>query len=291
MHIVWRLTGQVLATLGTFLMFHSTVWAGAVEGFTEPYRKIDVAPAETGTITTVSVREGERVKRGQQLASLDSDVLAVSLAIAKAGMEACGKLKSAAAERNLRENRLEKLLLLHERGHANQEEVDRARGDLAIAEANLLAVQEQHRLDELEHKKIQAMIERRILRSPIDGTVLKIHREEREFVSTNTPAVLTVVQLDKLHVAFGVPTAMAASLAVGQMVDMAFSDSGARAKGQIDFIAPLTDAESGTVRVKVLLDNAEERYACGVHCTLLLDQGSAASTKVSSPSMNAGSIK
>jgi RND family efflux transporter MFP subunit len=279
-----RQTGQAaLLTLGMLLIGRGALAAGAIEGFTEPNRRIDVAPAETGTIATLAVREGERVHRGQQLASLDCDVLQVSLDIARSGMTACGRRNSAVAERDVRKNRLEKLELLRQGGHASQEEVDRARGDLAVAEAALLAAEEQHQLDRLEHKKIEAMIERRILRSPIDGIVLKIHKEEREFVSANNPAVFTLVQLDTLRVTFGVPTAQAASLAVGQTVRVAFPETGARADGKIEFIAPLTDAESGTVRVKILLDNAAGRYGCGVRCALGLHHGDTASTAPALP--------
>jgi RND family efflux transporter MFP subunit len=242
--------------------------AAGVEGFTEPYRKIDVAPAETGTIFGLLVHEGDAVRSGQQLATLDYDVLVVSLQIAKAGMEACGKLNSAIAERDLRQIRLTRLETLRERGHASQEEVDHARGELAVSEANLLSVQEQRQIDQLEYKRTAAMIERRTLRSPIDGIVLKIHKDEREFVSPNNATVFTVVQLDPLRIVFNVPTTQAAGLAVGQPIGLTFSEGGQKAEGKVEFIAPLTDAESGTVRVKVLLDNAQHQYRCGVRCTL-----------------------
>ena len=88
--------------------------------------------------------------------------------------------------------------------------------DLAVAEANVQAAREQHQLDGLECKKIEAMIERRTIRSPIDGYVLKIQKEEREFVSVNSASVATVVQLDPLRVVFSLPTAFAAKLERGQ---------------------------------------------------------------------------
>ena len=137
-----------------------------------------------------------------------------------------------------------------------------------MSDANLLSVEEQHQIDQLEYKRIAAMIERRTLRSPIDGTVLKIHKDEREFVSPNNATVFTVVQLNPLRIVFNVPTVQAASLAVGQAIGLIFSEDGQKAEGKIEFIAPLTDAESGTVRVKVLLDNAQRQYRCGARCTL-----------------------
>jgi RND family efflux transporter MFP subunit len=218
------------------------------------------------------VHEGDRVTKGQALATLDNDVLAVSREIALANVQAKGKLDSAAAERDLRKTRLERLEPLRAEGHASQEEVDRAVADLAVAEANLQAAREQHRLDELELKKVEAMIERRTLRSPIDGYVVKIQKEEREFVSVNSATVATVVQLDPLRVVFSLPTAYAAKLSGGDGVDLELPESGAKLHGKVELVTPVTDAESGTVRVKILIDNSGGAYRCGVRCLLKAGQ-------------------
>jgi RND family efflux transporter MFP subunit len=247
------------ATLGTSL-----------EGFTEPYRKIDVAAAETGTVSKLLVREGDRIVKGQALAMLDKDVLEVYKEIAEANTQVKGKSDSAEAERNLRKIRLERLEPLREQGHASQEEIDRARTELQVAEANLRSVREQRLVDALELKKVEAMIERRTLRSPIDGVVTKLHKDEQEFVSNNSATVVTVVQLDPLRVIFTIPTKSALSIEAGQTVALEFPESNNTAPCKVEFVAPITEAESGTVRVKVLLDNPKGQYRCGVRCSLNL---------------------
>lgn len=239
------------------------------ESFTEPFRRIDIAPAELGTIKEVLVHEGDPVTRGQIVAKLDHDYLLVSLESARANREAQGKLSAAIAERDMRNTRAERLTLLREKGHASQEEVSRAEADLAVAQANLTIAREQQILDALECKRLEAMLERRILRSPIDGVVLRVHRDEHEFVSTTSSAVVTVVQLDKLRVVFSLPTAQAAQLAVGREMRLQFPESNQTTKGIVETISPVTDPESGTVRVRVLIDNSRALYRCGVKCTLL----------------------
>jgi RND family efflux transporter MFP subunit len=250
------------------LFFPAWATATSFEGFTEPYRKIEVAAAETGVVEKLLVREGDRVVKGQTLATLESDVLVVSKEIATANTQAKGKLDFAQAERDLRKRRLERLEPLCQQGNASQEEIDRARTELAAAEANLLSAQEQHILDELERKKIEAMIERRALRSPIDGVVAKVHKEEQEYVSNNSAAVATVVQLDPLRVVFTIPTAYAMRFNVGQVIALVFPESAKKAKGTIELIAPMTEAESGTTRVKVIVGNPDGQFRCGVRCTL-----------------------
>ncbi len=257
------------ATLCALTLFASApATAVPFEGFTEPYRRIEVAAAEIGILETVLVREGDRVARGQVIATLDSEILVVSKAIAEANRQAKGRLDAAQAERDLRKMRLERLEPLRSQGHASQQEIDWARAELAVAEANLLSAQEQHLLDQLECRKVEAMIERRTVRSPIDGIVARLHREEREFVSNNSAVVATVVQLNPLRVVFAVPTAQAMSFKVGQGVTLRFPEGKRKARGKIELVAPVTDPESGTVRVIVIVDNPRGQIPCGVRCSL-----------------------
>lgn len=261
--------------------------AAWTEGFTEPFRRIDVAPAETGAISELVVHEGDRVSKGQLLATLDVDVLVVTREIALKSRDAHGKRDAAEAERDLRRTRLEKLEILRAGGHASQEEVERARTDLAVAEANLLTAGEQRVLDDLECKKIDAMIERRTIRSPIDGIVVKVHRDQREFVSLTNPAVFTIVELDPLRVIFSVPTADALRLHVGQTVPVLLADGEIHCQAAVECVAPLTDAESGTVRVKVLIKNNQGQYRAGVRCRLAVDGDAAPAAGRVSPSAQA----
>ncbi len=242
-----------------------------VDGFTEPFRKIDLAPAEPGTIAEVCVKEGDAVVKDQLVASLDTDALSVSLQIAKVNQSAHGRLDAATAERDLRQLRLEKLEDLRRSGNASGEELDRARAELAVSEANVLTAEETQAVNKLEVDKNAALIERRMIRSPIDGLVVTVHRDQKEYVSPNNPIVVTVVQLDPLRATFRVPTAEVSSLHVGQTAPVLLNDGNTRVTGTIDWIAPVTEAESGTVRVNILLDNHNQSLRSGVPCSLSLE--------------------
>ena len=149
-------------------------------------------------------------------------------------------------------------------GHANEEEVHRAESELAMAEANVLIAMEQHATDALEADRLAAMIERRTMYSPFDGMVTRVFHEKNELVGSNNSPVLTVMELDKLRVTFTIPTSVAARLKVGETLPLSFPTTGQRAVGTIEFLSPVTEAESDTVRVKVLIDNQKGTYRCGV---------------------------
>src|SRR5262245_5517298 len=150
----------------------------AVDGFTEPFRKIELAPAEPGVLSSIVASEGQAVEAGQLLAALDNEVLQIALKISKQVLAARGKYEATKAERDLRAERLKRLQSLQPQGFAHREEVDRAAVDLAVADANLLAIEEQRALDVLEQEKTMAMIERRLIRSPVKGVIAKVHHDQ-----------------------------------------------------------------------------------------------------------------
>jgi RND family efflux transporter MFP subunit len=241
-----------------------------VDGFTEPNRAVNVATAEVGVIRKIEVREGDAVKCGQVLATLDNEIHTALLSIAVEQMNARGRLESAQAELDMRQSKLEKLQMLREQGHARQEEVDRAVTDVAIAKAQVLSAQEELLIRKLEHERARLQLERRTIRSPLEGFITKAHKQEGEFVAAHDAVLFTIVQLDPLVATFSAPSQQVASLRAGQKVALSIAGSDARTQGTIDFISPVTDAESGTVRIKVRIDNAKGLYRSGERCTLHL---------------------
>ena len=68
---------------------------------------------------------------------------------------------------------------------------------------------------------------------------------------------------------FMVTREQAERLSEGAVVQVQMSLSGVKADGEIEFISPTTDAESGLVRLKVRVDNQDQKLHSGEACTLL----------------------
>jgi RND family efflux transporter MFP subunit len=212
-----------------------------VPGYTEPYRTITVSAAESGVIKELAVEEGTAVKQGQILARLDVAQLEAELDIAKiqAGMQ---KIK------------VERLDELARSQRAAREELDRSRADLKIRDAEI--------------RKIEAAIETRTMRSPVNGVVTEVRRDPSEAVSLSNPHVLTVVQIDRLIVNLFLPPERAAKLQPGGSAELLLGDNAERVPAGVEFISPVIDAASGTVRVKFVLDNAAGKLRSGVTASL-----------------------
>jgi RND family efflux transporter MFP subunit len=244
---------------------------GKTDAFTEPYRTINVAAPETGIIAALRVHEGDTVRQDQVLAELDVDVLVAARDVAKAGSDALGRVHSAQADLELKQDRLTSLRELLGRGNAYPQEVRRAEREVKIAEAELLAAREDQEVKHLDCVRIETQIRHRQVRSPIDGIVIKILKEQAEYVSSNDAAVVAVAECDRLRVVFTVPTEQAARLRAGQKVGLTMTGESKPVEGQVELVSQMTDPESGTVRVKVLIDNARGTHRSGVPCSLSLE--------------------
>lgn len=240
-----------------------------LEGFLEPYQRVELAASEPGVVVKLLVQEGDRVTSGQLLAQLENNPLAIAVELAQTAANNNGQIQAAQAEKLQRSRRLEGLQQLREKGHATQEEIFRAQVDLEIAEANLLVAQEQQRMSTLELKRAESLLERRNVRSTLQGVVNMIYHQPGEFVAATSPALFSIVQTDKLRVNFAVPPQTKLPIQVGQTVPVQLSDSNQRAAGVVEFISPVTDPESGTIRVRVVIDNTAGSYPCGVKCVLI----------------------
>ena len=239
--------------------------------FTEPYRTIQVATTEMGILRERLVREGDIVELNQPLAKLDDELANASLEIAKQNVVCRGALNSAEAELRLQSSRVEKLHALLNDGNAHPEEFERAVMEKDVAAARVLTAQETLIVRKLELERIRLELDRRTIRSPLRGVVTKVHREVGEFVAPNDPVVMTVVQLDPLLATFSLPPAQAQQLRPGRSVPVQFASSETPIEGEVELIAPVTDARSGTIRVKVKIPNAQGQCRSGERCSLLLN--------------------
>ena len=245
--------------------------ADEVVGFLEPSESIEVAASESGTIAELSVKVGDSVKAGTPFGFLDREVLKARRDVAASRAQQKARSEAARLELENLQKRYDSLLKLRQGGFGNSEEVERAATDRNVAQTTLDAVNEEIEISRLQMKQIEAELRRRELRSPINGVVLKLHRKKGEFVTANEPDVATVADLDALRVKFYVPAAAAFGMVKGQHRDVEIPLLERRVIGKIDFVAPVINAESGTVQVEVVFDNRSRQIKSGLRCTMQID--------------------
>jgi len=74
------------------------------------------------------------------------------------------------------------------------------------------------------------------------------------------PTVVTVVQIHPRRAVFNLPRDVGANLKVGKTVRLKITDTELEVAGKVEFVAPVFDAESETLRVKALIEKNAIRF-------------------------------
>ncbi len=239
------------------------------EGFTEPYRVVEVASPESGIVDRLNVREGDRVTKGQVIAVLDNRMLNASLAVSEARKQATAEIEAAQARYQQLKERRERINELAARGSARPDEVSKAQADTAIAVAELKGARERQEVAELEFQRLGEQIARRTIKSPIAGVVVKIGRERGELVSGADAVIAHIAELGRLNVVSHVSEKVARSLKRGEPMKVRLSE-GREVSGIVDFVSPTVDPRSGTLQVKILLKNPDGAIRSGIRASLAI---------------------
>ena len=198
------------------------------------------------------------------LAQLDCRVLETQFEIAQRRAGSTAALESATASMEIKKERLAQLEKLAANARANADELARARGESAIALAELQLAREAKEEYALDAELIQAQIEQRTLRAPFDGVVARVHRDSGASVLPQDGPVISLVQLDQLDLVVHIDHRRLDGLAVGQEVKVTSLDRPVTAMAKIAFISPVVDASSGTSRIRFVLPNEEHKHLSGV---------------------------
>lgn len=236
-------------------------------GFLQPWESIEVAVSQPGRLADVIAKDGATVSAGDAIARLDDAVLRASLEVAKQRASAMGEAESARARLNHAAKRHEDLTALFDESHASQTEVDQAELVVREAESALLAAQEKIDIAAAEVARIEAQIESHVVRSPIDGVVIEMKRRKGEYAAASDPVIAKIAILKQLRLRLNVPTKLAFQLQPEQQVRLQLSELERVVDGKIDFVSPITDSESGTVRVDIRINNYESKLRSGLLAT------------------------
>ena len=255
--------------LSQFLILLSAAycWAETYDTFLEPNQIVDISSPFRGRISSIHVRNGDQVTAGQLLAELDTHVLEANLASAEVAASFRGRVDAARALATMRKNRYTMLQELEKSGNARPEEIKRAETDLAMAQAQLQSALDDKKLKKLEADIIRAQIDEKKLRSPIDGIVVEVHKQQAELIGgSDQQTFITIVQLDPLKAVFHLPQDVMGEIQAGEQITINAGNK--PVTGSIDFISPVINAQSGTIEISIIIPNSDEGLISGSRCTL-----------------------
>ena len=223
---------------------------------------VDIRSQVSSVITQVAIREGQFVKAGQLLFTLDSRTDEASLARARAQL-AKDEAGLADAQRQLSRSKelLAQNFISQVAVDGNQTLVDTQQSAVVASRAAIGSAQVV-----LSYSRIVA---------PAAGRAGAINVFAGTTVQPGGTALVTVTQIDPIGVAFSVPQrnlndVLRTMRAGGGSVSVALPDQRGGAVGRLLFVDNVVDPNSGTVRVKARFDNREERLWPGAFVTVQL---------------------
>ena len=175
-------------------------------GRVQPVVSVDMSSNVTGRVDHLAVREGDAVSRGDLLLMLDDTRMRSELAQREALLSAArSQLILTEAQRDLARQILARREELFAGGLLSSEELESARVDLRVKEAQVAAQQDEGvRLRAAVDESERNLAEARFL-APMDGVITALNLEEGENVligTMNTPGtvILTVSNLKQMEV-------------------------------------------------------------------------------------------
>lgn len=231
----------------------------------EPYRVSDVGSPVIGVIEHTLAERGDRVRAGQPLATLRSDVERQSVAVAMSKAQAVGELQAAEANAVLARQKLARARNLADQQFISSQALEQARAEAVVAENRLEQSREQRAVFARERDLAEAQLNLRTIRSPLTGVIVDRYLSAGERVEEK--AIYRVAMVNPLRVEVVLPSSFYAGVRQGMPVTVTpdFPNAVPRT-AKVVLVDKVIDGASNTFRVRLELPNPDLSLPAGLRC-------------------------
>lgn len=231
-----------------------------------------------GELLSVLVRDGDRVRKGQVLARIDSREYEITLEESRyRHLEALSQMAAEADTFTVNHTAMKEFTLgrdeleaLYKRGNLTREEYKGRLLELEMASLNKGAFREavfQQRTGladaRMAEERAELNLEYTDIRAPFSGVIQGLTMVSGEIVTTGT-SVCTIFNNDNLEAIINVLEADLGNLSVGRPVLLAVPATGDTLQARIDVISPTLDTATRTCEVIIRFENSEGKYRPGM---------------------------
>ncbi|MCG3163761.1 MAG: Multidrug resistance protein MdtA [Acidobacteria bacterium] len=249
-------------------------------GNVEAYSTVSVKALIGGELTQVYFKEGQDVKKGEMLFTIDPRPLEAALKQAEANLDRdTAQMKQAqanvardTAQAKNAEVESRRYAELMEAGVATREQADQSRTNAEALAATVRADQaavasfeEAMRADNAAIANAKLQLGYCSISSPIDGRTGSLMVHQGNVVKANDVPLVTINQVNPIYVTFSVPEKELSEIrkyrAMGKLKVEAViaNDEQHPAEGALSFVDNTVDNTTGTIRLKATFDNKERK--------------------------------
>jgi len=212
-------------------------------GMAQAYSSVTIKSQITGVLTKVHFKEGQEVKKGDLLISIDSRPYEAALKTAQ------GNLEKDEAQLKYAQKEAEREKELYKKGFVSQEECDNS---VTAAEALKAAAEADKAM--VENAALQ--VGYCTMRSPIDGVAGALYVDEGNLLKANDVTVAIINQISPIKISFAVPQENLPSIRkymkerkLEITASVPNNKKEEAVQGQLEFIDSFIDVNTGTIRL------------------------------------------
>jgi len=242
-----------------------TIW-NEFTGRLEAVENIEIRPRVSGAIEKVHFTDGQMVKKGDVLFTIDQDQFYAESARAEA------QLAGARSQNLLAETELNRAKKLFAAKAISAQEYDAKKNAAKLATANLKSASAEVKLTSLNlgYSKVRA---------PVSGKIGRPEVTQGNLVQAGTVVLTTLVDISPIFAAFEVDENTYLNMQSPNsetMVELGLSnDAGFTYKGKIKGFDNQLNTSSGTIRARAQFDNADGKLIPGLFSRIRIGTSSA----------------
>lgn len=201
-----------------------------VQGNVNTKENILVQPEFSGTLTSLTVKAGDRVSKGQVLGRVDD-----------AGMSQ--QLASAQNQYNLAKTTFERQKNLWDKKIGSEIQFLQAQTQMVSAQKGVA--------------QIKAQLAKTVVKAPFSGTIDEVFVEKGQVVAPSAQGLMRIVNLGNMYVSTNVPETYIGKLKPGTEVDVYLASLGKTYKGKVRQVGSFINPNNRSFGIEVSVPNPE----------------------------------
>src|SRR5262252_8766261 len=231
----------------------SATVANTRAGTVDACQRARLSPALGGQISSLPVKDGDRVDKGALLLELWNEDVKAQLTLSERDARASRSLaREACVTADVAKRDADRLMRLHEQKLASEEAADQAQGKAEANAAACTAAQDTARVADARVDVTRAQLDRTQLRAPFAGVIAKVKGELGEFV-TPSPVGIPTAPTDEVD-APRVQAGLKARISLDAFPNQTFA-------GHVRRVAPYVvdqEKQARTVDIEAVFDEPEK---------------------------------
>lgn len=227
---------------------------------------IKLTSQSQGALAKVNVRRGDVIQANAIVAELESKVEEAMLKAARLRANTTAVIRAKAAELANAERKFGRQKQLAATQIASAQTLEQAETDVAVLRSQLIQAELDQQLAAVEVDRIVATIERRVMRSPVDGVIASVDHFPGEYADSST-AIASILEIQPLKIEVYLPLDAYPFVKVGMSAQV-------RPQGPFPGTYPAEvvtkdrqiDAASGLFQIQLRMPNPDLAVPAGLRC-------------------------